>query len=148
MSICRLSRLSFARLASKSPLVATRIVSPMACVVTPRSAARAASGRTVISGRSRLAVETTPPKCGRPRSSRSMVAGARLERARVLAREDDLKLLPGRAAAEREACTRHVEQTGADLALDHLLLRTVATFREHEREQTFAHGGSAVAVAA
>jgi hypothetical protein len=60
MSSWRASRFSLASDDEKSPLVATRSVSPMACVVTPRSAARAASGRTVNSGRSRLAVELTP----------------------------------------------------------------------------------------
>ena len=48
-----------------------RSVSAIAAEVTPRSAARAKSGRTMSSGRTRLDVEVTLPMPGRVRSSRS-----------------------------------------------------------------------------
>jgi hypothetical protein len=46
-----------------------RSVSAIAAEVTPRSAARAKSGRTISSGRTRLEVETTLPIPGSVRSS-------------------------------------------------------------------------------
>ena len=48
-----------------------RSVSAMAALVTPRSAARAKSGRTISSGRTRLLVDVTLPMPGIVRSSRS-----------------------------------------------------------------------------
>jgi hypothetical protein len=61
MGICRWGRLSLGRLTLKSPEVATRTAPARADVVTPRSAARAKSGRIWISGRWRLAPEVTLP---------------------------------------------------------------------------------------
>ncbi|MNU96194.1 hypothetical protein D3C71_862240 [compost metagenome] len=57
MYTCLLSRFSRASFESLSPAVAMRTVSPINAVLTPKSAARAKSGRIVISGRSKLAVE-------------------------------------------------------------------------------------------
>ena len=48
----------------------------MAALVTPKSAALAKSGRTAISGRTKLAVEAIEPKPGMVRKSRSTAAAA------------------------------------------------------------------------
>ena len=73
---CRSDKLSLGKAASKSPSVATRKVSLMAALVTPKSAALAKSGRTAISGRTKLAVEAIEPKPGMVRKSRSTAIAA------------------------------------------------------------------------
>jgi len=54
------------------------MVSPMVSAVTPKSAARAKSGRTISSGRVRLALEVTFPMPGRVRRSRAALLAASL----------------------------------------------------------------------
>ena len=76
IGIWRWGRLSLGRLTLKSPKVATRTAPARAAVVTPRSAARAKSGRIWISGRWRLAPEVTLPTPRRVRRSRSIALAA------------------------------------------------------------------------
>ena len=76
MGIWRCARLSLGNDASKSPTVAMRMVSPIAALVTPRSAMRAKSGRTVNSGLTSDALDATEPRPGIVRSSFSSAAAA------------------------------------------------------------------------
>ena len=96
-------------------------VSPIAVAVTPRSAARAKSGRTISSGRTRLAVDVTLPMPGIVRSSRSTAARRGAEHRAVLAGQHQHVLLARAAEADLDARARQRASASRSSRFDRLL---------------------------